>query len=249
LDFSLYGGHDPRELPAYPLDIAHRFLLLPKSILKAWVFGAKWREKTETGFRLCTFDPIIEPPTQDDPQQMLSFVNLVEAHVLKAVRRKHLVNMAKVRDTIEQLKRRYATRHPLADVDLLAAGGELFIHEYGALLNISMGRQVAMDFLRVYLSRIERDVDHALRLFPFVVPPLKIGKEVIEQDGRLIAIDPFISFGRPVIAGTGIPTESIASRFWGGDSIDDLIRDFGRTKTEIEFALRYENAQLQQAAG
>jgi hypothetical protein len=88
--FALYGGRDPRELPTYPLDLAAGFLLLPRSTLKAWAFGATWRPKGESRPRV--FHPLLEPP--DRGQQMLSFVNLVEAHVLKAVRRKHYVHMA-----------------------------------------------------------------------------------------------------------------------------------------------------------
>jgi uncharacterized protein (DUF433 family) len=170
-------------------------------------------------------------------------VNLVEAHVLKAVRRKHLVHMEKVRVAIKDLKERYGTQHPLADVDLLVGGGEIFI-EAGNLLNLTMGKQVAMDFLKVYLNRIDRNVHGAAaRLFPFVVNPVKVGKRVIEQDIKVISIDPYVSFRRPVINGTGIPTDAIADRFWGGDSIDELAEDFERPKSEIEYALRYENAQ------
>jgi uncharacterized protein (DUF433 family) len=87
-----------------------------------------------------------------------------------------------------------------------------------------------------------------VKLYPFVVQPLRIGNEVIDQDSRVIAIDPYVSYGRPVINGTGIPTDEIAERFWGGDSIDELVEAFGRTKTEIEFALRYEKAQVSQTA-
>lgn len=239
--FDLYGGRDPRELPAYPLDFAASLLLLPKSTLKAWVFGAEWKPKGEPR-RM--FVPLIDPPNRSE--HMLSFVNLVEAHVLKAVRRKHLVHMVKVRDAIEGLKQQFNTIHPLADVDLLAGGKDLFLREHEQLLNITMGKNLAMDFLEVYLSRIDRDVNlRAAKLYPFVVEPIRVGKRMIEQDAKkVIAIDPYVSYGRPVIDGTGISTDAIAERFWGGDSIDDLIEDFARTKSEIEDALRYERAQL-----
>lgn len=230
-------------MPAYPLDLAAHILLLPKSTLKAWVFGATWEPKDEP---LRIFEPLIDPP--DRAVQMLSFVNLVEAHVLKAVRRKHFVHMAKVRDAIRHLKEKFESQHPLADIDLLAGGKDLFLQEYAELLNLTMGRQVAMEFLVVYLSRIDRDLGRAVKLYPFVIQPLRIGSEVIDQDSKVIAIDPYVSYGRPVVDGTGIATDAIAERFWGGDSIDELVEAFGRTKTEIEFAIRYERAQISQAA-
>jgi hypothetical protein len=130
----------------YPLDLAAGFLLLPRSTLKAWVFGATWRPEGESQLRV--FHPLLDPP--DRNQQMLSFVNLVEAHVLKAVRRKHYVQMAKVRDAIVGLKEQFKTQHPLADVDLLVEGGNLFLQKHGELLNLSMGKQIAMNFLKVF---------------------------------------------------------------------------------------------------
>ncbi len=107
------------------------------------------------GERLRTFEPLIYPPNREE--HVLSFVNLVEAHVLKAVRRRHLVHMIKVRSAIENLKQRYRYPHPLADIDLLAGGRDLFLEEHGTLLNLSLGEQVSMDFLAAYLSPIERD--------------------------------------------------------------------------------------------
>lgn len=238
--FKIYGGRDPRDAPEYPVEWAARLLLLPKTTLIAWVFGMKLGTK---GGVPRFFEPLIEPP--DPERRMLSFVNLVEVHVLKAVRRKHLVHMSKVRDVIIDLKRSYNTPHPLADVDLLAGGRDVFIQEHGALLNLTMGKQIAMDFLSLYLSRIERNLEGAAaKLFPYVVRPIRVGNRVMEQDSRIIAIDPYVSFGRPIINGTGIPTDSIADRFWGGDSIDVLVQEFNRPKIEIEYALRYENAQV-----
>ena len=55
-----------------------------------------------------------------------------------------------------------------------------------------------------------------------------------------MVIDPNVSFGRPVLAGTGIPTAVIAERFNAGETIAELIEDYNRTPTEIEEAIRCE---------
>jgi len=56
-----------------------------------------------------------------------------------------------------------------------------------------------------------------------------------------ITIDPKVQFGSPCIAGTGIKTEVVASRFKAGELIRDLALDYGRlSKREIEAAIRYE---------
>jgi uncharacterized protein (DUF433 family) len=242
--FKIYGGRDPRDMPAYPPDLAARLLLLPPATLKAWVFGSEWFDKKEHQRR--RFEPLIEPPNHAD--RLLSFVNLVEIHVLKSIRRKHLVGMEAVRTGIAHLKQLHPeTQHPLADIDLLADGRAVFLQEHGTLLNLSMGKQIAMDFLVLYLRRIERNVHGlAVKLFPFVTMPIRVGKAAIEPDAgaRVIAIDPYISFGRPIIDGTGISTDAIADRFWGGDDIAILAKEFDRPEKDIQLALRYEHAQL-----
>ena len=57
---------------------------------------------------------------------------------------------------------------------------------------------------------------------------------------KLISIDPCVCFGAPVIAGTRIPTEILAGRFRGGDSVDELWCDYAVTKEQIGAALVYE---------
>lgn len=240
--FKIYGGRNPRELPMYSLDWAARLLFLPKSTLKAWVFGSRWFERKSRRYR--DFFPLIKPPNPNE--NMLSFVNLVEAHVLKSIRRKHLVRMEKVRDGLTILRQsHHETDHPLADIDLLAGGRDFFKKEYGILLNLGMGQQVAMDFLEIYLNRVERNPQGlANKLFPFTAIPVKVGKKVIEQDSKIIAIDPFVSFGKPIINGTGIPTDAIADRFRGGDNIETLCEEFDLPSIKVQYAIRYEDAQL-----
>jgi uncharacterized protein (DUF433 family) len=49
-----------------------------------------------------------------------------------------------------------------------------------------------------------------------------------------------VNFGSPTITGTGIRSDVVASRFLAGDSIADLVDDYGITQEQIEVALRYE---------
>ena len=61
----------------------------------------------------------------------------------------------------------------------------------------------------------------------------------------MVVIDPRLSAGRPVIAGTGLATQLIAERYKAGESISDLAHDYERGNDEIEEAIRCE---LQAAA-
>ncbi len=90
--------------------------------------------------------------------------------------------------------------------------------------------------LEEYLKRVERDPSgRAARLYPFL-------RAEGHRENKSVVIDPYISFGNPVIAGTGIPTSIIAGRFNAGESVTELSKDYGRETFEIEEAIRYERA-------
>jgi len=49
-----------------------------------------------------------------------------------------------------------------------------------------------------------------------------------------------MAFGRPVIAGSRIPTADVFERFKAGDSLETLVADYDRPTEEIQEAIRYE---------
>jgi hypothetical protein len=74
-------SNEPREMAAYSIGEAAHYLRIPVATLRSWVRGRFY--PTEHGRRF--FKPLIELP--DPNLGSLSFVNLVEAHVLDAIRR------------------------------------------------------------------------------------------------------------------------------------------------------------------
>jgi uncharacterized protein (DUF433 family) len=176
---------------------------------------------------------------------MLSFVNLVELHVLDSIRRQHQVELQSVRKAVSFLKREFKAVHPLADVQMDTNGKDLFVKELGRLVNVSREGQLAMkDVLEQFLQRIDRDPRGlAIRLFPFTRSARVRGESPFLSDApRIVSIEPTVAFGRPVIAGSRIPTVEIAERFKAGDSFELLAREYGRPIAEIEEAIRCELA-------
>ena len=159
----------------------------------------------------------------------------MEAHILDALRREHEVPLQKVRKAITYLSQRLDSRHPLVEQRFETDGVDLFVRHYGQLVNISQSGQLAMrQILEAYLRRVEWDeVGVVARLYPFT------RKRSIDES-RAVVIDPRISFGRPVLAGSGIPTAVIAERYKAGESVDELADDYGRKRLEIEEAIRCE---------
>src|SRR5205809_5153977 len=150
---------DVRELPAYGIAEAAHYLLVPGATLRSWVAGMSYG----SGF----FKPLIQPAATSPVS--LSFINLIEAHVLAAIRRKHRVDMPAVRRTIDLLKKEFGSPHPLADYKFETNGVDLFVEHLGDLISVSQGGQLAIrQLLEAHLRRIDRDdKGFPLRLYPF----------------------------------------------------------------------------------
>jgi uncharacterized protein (DUF433 family) len=225
----LYEGKDPRAMPAYGITEAAHYLQIPRATLRSWLLGRYY--ETEQGRQF--FKPLIAFADKD--HRLLSFFNLVEAHVLNALRRKHQVSLAKVRAALDYLRKRFPSRHPLADREFETDGSDIFLQRYGQLINLSADGQLAMrEMLQTYLHRIERDASgRAAKLYLFTGAPKP-------EAMKVVVVDPRVSFGRPVLAGTGIATDVIAKRYKAGDSIAELADDYDRSQSEIEEAIRCE---------
>ncbi|MEZ5402184.1 MAG: hypothetical protein R2729_21095 [Bryobacteraceae bacterium] len=67
----------------------------------------------------------------DDPEQrFLSFVNLVEAHVLAAIRRRYDVKLPQVRRALDYVRREFQVERPLIDVAFQTDRLDLFVERY-----------------------------------------------------------------------------------------------------------------------
>jgi hypothetical protein len=86
----------------------------------------------------------------------LSFINLVEAHVLHSIRHIHQVKLRKVRSALDYVERESGGRHPLATQQFQTDGVDLFIEKLGSLIIASAGGQVALrEAFEAHLKRVE----------------------------------------------------------------------------------------------
>ena len=216
---------DPRELPAYTISEAAHYLSVPAATIRYWSLGRDG------------YEPLIAVPAK--APTLLSFLNLAELHVLAAIRRRHEVKMRSIREAIRYLSRHAKQeadkRHPLISSDLETDGLDLFTEQYGQLINISQEGQTAMrEVISTALRRIDRDPQGIpIKLYPFT-------RAALDDAPAMVVIDPTLSAGRPVIAGTGLVTQVIAERYKAGESVGDLARDYHRSAAEIEEAIRCE---------
>lgn len=203
---------------------ASAYLSIPKSTLRYWALG----EKTKLRYVL----PLIEGV---DTSKRLSFFNLVELHILNSLRKDFNIDLPKIRKTLDYVKKKIKAKRPLIDQEFETDGVDLFVTEYGQLINVSKeGQQAMRAVLQSSLQRVERDnLKIPIKLFPYT-------HSSQEKNPRIISINPSIFSGRPVIDGTGVSTTVIAERYKAGDSLEMLVEDYGLSQSQIQEALRCE---------
>jgi uncharacterized protein (DUF433 family) len=207
------------EEPAYGVAEAAVYLKVPYQTLRYWLTGFRKRP------------PIIEPVGMDPLR--LSFMNLLECHALAGMRKIYDLKLPKVRSALRRISERYPQSHPLVAGTFLTDRNDLFIERLGEIINVSQHGQLGLSFYQMHLERVQVDSKGLFRFFPFVVQPGP-------SEPKTIEINPLVGFGKPVIAGTGISTAIVASRFNARESIAELAAEYDCTSQQIEEAVRWE---------
>lgn len=208
------------ELPMYGLSEAALYLRVPIKTLEYWTMGRG---------RM----PALISAAGRHPRS-LSFMNLLECHMLAAMRSVYDLRLPKIRRAVVHLNVQSRYKHPLIEEPLYTNRVDVLIKEIDRLVNISRGGQLAIpEIVNVHLERIEQDPKGLFRFYPFV-------RERSADEPKYIVISPAVGFGKPVIAGTGISTAVIASRFNARESVPDLAREYGLEEKQIEEAIRWE---------
>src|SRR6266581_5685964 len=110
------------EEPAYGLAEAAVYLKVPYQTLRYWL----------TGFN--TRPPIIQP-VELDPVR-LSFMNLLESHILAGMRKIYDLKLPRVRSALRKITEDYHQPHPLITETFLTDRRNLFIESLGKIINV-----------------------------------------------------------------------------------------------------------------
>jgi uncharacterized protein (DUF433 family) len=227
---SAFDKTDIRHHGAYSLAEAARYLELPPATLRAWTVGRDYPVAEGQG----RFKALINPARREPP--LLSFFNLIEAHVLRALRTDHGVKIRALRDSIAYAERELELERPLLSEDMRTHAGKLLLEHYGELVELSSSGQIAIRHaLEDNLARAEWDEwKFPVRLYPCPTATM--------DNGRPIAIDPNVALGRPVLVAQGVSTHVITERLDAGESVEALAADYDLTAADIEQAALCERA-------
>lgn len=225
-----YGGGDPREIPVYTIAEAARHIHTPYSTVYSWLRGQNY--SSASGAKR-------SKPVVKNSDRRLSFYTLVELHLVRGLRQLHGVSMPKIRRSLDYARTSGlgTSLLELVQYGLKEGGGDLFVEHDGNLVSLSLSGQLALKkILEKYLNRIDLDdTNLPRRLYPFP-------SEALGSDRKTILIDPFVAFGQPTLANTGIPTDVIARRFDAGESLEYLAWDYDLDVDQLQDAILYEQA-------
>jgi uncharacterized protein (DUF433 family) len=199
--------------------------------LRSWVVGRPYQ--TASGDRYS--HPLINRPFAEDAR--LSFPNLVEAHVLRSLRTRHEVPMSALRTALDFAESECNIKRLLLHDDLRTAAGTVFIERLGQIIDLGRSGQIVLkELLEAHLKRIDRDLEGMpLRLYP-----VNIARGL--EGPKIVAVDPLIAFGRPIISGKGVRTLTIVERLGAGEEREVVAADYGLDELEIDEAILYETA-------
>lgn len=229
MENSFYGGAEPREMPLYSVSEAAHYIGLPASTLRTWVVGRRY--PVSDGW--ATSDAIIQLPDREDGR--MSFSNLIEAYVIKALRRKHDTPMSAIRNAVAYAEHELKIDRLLLRDELLTGAGDLFWIHLSELINLSRGGTIAMrTIVESHLKRVDRDpMDLPVRLYPLI--PTR-------PESRTVVIDPTVSFGRPIVNNVGVATAIITQRIDAGEEVHAVAEDYGLSDEDIRDVVVYEMA-------
>jgi uncharacterized protein (DUF433 family) len=210
---------DVREFPRYSISEAAFYVRIPPTTLHAWTQGQDY--VTATGVHR-TFRPLII--LADKKRKLLSFYNLVEAHILRSTTERG-VPFKNVRKALDYVHQTIPGPHPLLTHDFETSGKEVFITHLGLTINATAhGQQVMREILEKYLTLIPRDgYGLPIKVFPI--------------NSRRLAIDPLFSSGKPIVRDRGITASVLWGRNKSGEPIPEIARDYGLTEIEVKEAI------------
>jgi uncharacterized protein (DUF433 family) len=211
---------DVRDFPRYSISEAAHYVRIPPATLYAWTKGQDYYLKS--GHRR-TFKPLIH--LADNKHGLLSFYNLVEAHILRFTTEVRNLSLQSVRKALDFVQEAFPGPHPLLTHEFETSGGDLFVTALGATFNATAhGQGVMREVLAQYLKLIPRDaIGMPVRVFPI--------------NSKRLAIDPYFSSGKPIVRDKGITASVLWGRNKSGENTAQIAKDYGLAESEVKEAI------------
>lgn len=163
-------------------------------------------------------------------QKHMDFLSLIEIYTVIRLRELK-VSFPTIRRAWADLAQRLGVEHPFAAQSLFVDGAKLLTENDNLYYELGTNGQIAIrKVLEPFLNKVdfETTTHIAERLHP-------LGRE------SHVVVDPRRAFGRPIVSGTAVTTEALASLYRGGETSESLAQQFELSEMAIQDALKFEH--------
>ncbi len=206
----------------YAISDAARILGVHPSRVRRWL-------KADDGLVTRYFDPA---------EQTLSFMELMELHFIKMFRDEG-VSLQVIRKASRAAAKRFKAEYPFAVKRFDTDGKTVFAtligeqDEQPVIEDLRRGQYVLENIMRPFFRKLDYDTSAEVsRFWP------------LDKSGRIV-LDPQRSFGKPIDAETGVPTDAIFQAFKAGrgQNISSIAEWFDVPSQAVEAAISYEQSR------
>jgi uncharacterized protein (DUF433 family) len=219
------------EAPAYPTAEAARLVGLSAGQVKRWLRGYDfdYRTKEQPQLRHSKKPPVV-PRAKRKRSTYASFLDIIDLLLVQKFLEED-ISLQQVRVEFEEAKSVLGVDH-LGYETFFTLGRKVFLEiDSSWILALSSGGQMAIDqLIRDLGHQIEFDEQTKLAIRWYPLHP-----------DRRVVIDPFVSFGRPVISGRRVTTSNIYDFFIAENERVDVVCEWmGVEKAEVQSAVELE---------
>ncbi len=230
-------------LGVYTLSDAARLVAADRQKIQRWLYGYVY-SATQNGQAISHQSPALWVPTYSGSglvERVIGFQDLLELRVVHEFVR-HGVPLSVIRRCLKAAKDLFGADHPFTRRRFITDGRTIYQdamrsgEEEGEILDLKTRQYAFREIIKDSLySGIEYEGSFARRWYP-------------EPRSHTVVIDPELQFGHPVIAESGVPTDSLyASYLAEGKSKEIVAKLFEVPLGHVTAAVRFEE-KLRQAA-
>ncbi|MEM9569816.1 MAG: DUF433 domain-containing protein [Pseudomonadota bacterium] len=212
----------------YTITEAARLTGARRETMRRWLLGYSQKRNG----RIYERPPIFEAEFGDvDGQFNISFQDLIELLFVSRFREKG-VKWSIIHEAFKLAKERFESDHPFSAINFKTDGKRIFEETVRSgrkqLSDLHLKQIVIADFIAPTLSKaIEFDVNKATIWYP-------------QYPSRLILLDPQRSFGRPIIANGGVPTETLFLSYQAEEDFGIVARQFDLRVADVRSAVSFQ---------
>ena len=216
----------------YPLRQAAQLVGADPRAVRRWMMGYERKTHGERRFS----PPLWSTQLADEglQQAVIGFHDLLELRLVSAFVQ-HGVSLPVIRATADAARHQFGTAYPLTAQRFLTDGKSIFLEAVEnsgetKLLDMPRRQFVFAEVVKPSLyAAVEYEGLNARRWFP------------LGPERKIIVLDPAVQFGAPVVAGTGIPTDTLYASFLAeGRDRKTVARIYDVTPRMVDAAVRFE---------